>query len=296
MRVATNQFYRTNIINMQNSASNINKLQQQISSGIKTNLIKDDINIGNKILTIQNKQQQITNYNINIEHSIKNLNLADITLKQINDLIQTVRNLTLGLGNGDIIKEDCANVASQIKDITAQIINLANTQDEFGNYIFSGTTNNKPYIKDNNDNYIYSGNNLNNKIKISDNLYITNQENAFNIFEQVSCIQNLNKLQTEILNGNKDYALNDGLNNIDASLVNLTDIRANIGVKLNTLNNNLANNTDYNIYLNETLNKLQSTDILQAVSDLELNKTILEATQLSFIKISNISLINKISI
>jgi len=296
MRVATNQFYNTYFNNMQNAESNIANLQKQISSGIKTNLIKNDINNGNKILHIQNKQNQILGYKNNIESGIKNLNLADNTLKQITELMQKARNLVLELGNGDIIKEDCKNIAGQINDINEQIINLANTKDEFGNYIFSGTNNNPPYIKNENNEYIFNGNNINNKIKISDNLYIQNKENSFNIFEQINCMQDLNELKNKILNGDKKYALNEGLNNIDKSLVNLTDIHVNIGVKLNTLNNCLAQNEDLNIYLETQLSNLKNTDILKAVSDLELNKTLLDASQLAFIKISNTSLINKISI
>jgi len=296
MRVATRQFYKSNIRAMENSYSNISDLQQKISSGKNITNTKDDINISNKVLNLRNKQTLINNYKNNIEYADANLKLSDTVLKEINNLMQDVRNLTLEVGNAIVNEDNCKTIGAQIGEITAQIVNLVNSKNGQGNYLFSGNNNQKPYIKDQNNNYVYQGNNINNKIKISDNLYINANQNAANIFEQTSCIQNLQKLQTAITNGNKDYALHEGLINLDNALVNLNSERSKIGVNLNTLEKSLIENEDYNLYLQSNISKLENTDILKSLSELELNKTLFEATQMSFIKLSNLSLHNKIAI
>jgi|GEM_PF-1854363 len=337
MRIATNQLYNFNINNMQNAYNNIAKLQQQISSGKKISLIKEDVDAGSKIVTINNKIIQNNNYKNNITNTQQNFNLSDTTLKQANNLLQQIRNLVLGLGNGDIVPEDCTNAANQITDIMDDLLNLANTQDEFGNFIFGGNNNKVPYIKDISGNIIYQGSKENNQVKLNDNLTINNKENAFNIFETSNCFNNLTVLKNKLLNINnelshhniiddikdsikdsinngikninndkkpetaaikeiKKYALDTGLKNIDKAMSNVTNIRTNIGIKLNTLDNCLADNIDYDIYLQNNLSKLQDTDPLYAMSKLELTKTIFEASQMSFIKMMNTNLLNKISI
>jgi flagellar hook-associated protein 3 FlgL len=80
--------------------------------------------------------------------------------------------------------------------------------------------------------------------------------------------------------------------NIDQSRDNILRVRAHIGSRMNEIESLGSLNENLGIQYQQALSDLQDIDYAKAISDLTRKQTNLEAAQLSFIRISQLSLFN----
>jgi flagellar hook-associated protein 3 FlgL len=89
---------------------------------------------------------QSKQYTANGNSAQGSLNTEDSALTQLQDQLQSVRDLAIEANNGSESAADRSAIATQIQQIQATILSIANTQDGTGNYIFAGySTQTQPF-------------------------------------------------------------------------------------------------------------------------------------------------------
>lgn len=88
--------------------------------------------------------------------------------------------------------------------------------------------------------------------------------------------------------------LDDTLVNLDHAQTAVSETRSKVGGRINTLENIQGLHSDVTLVSQEILSKLQDVDFAEAVSRLSLESFLLEASQQSYAKISNLSLFNQL--
>ncbi len=91
-----------------------------------------------------------------------------------------------------------------------------------------------------------------------------------------------------------DALLETSLENLDNAQSSISEVRSQIGGRLNTLDNMENLHADVDLVSQEILSKLQDIDFAEAVSRLSLETFLLEASQQSFTQINRLSLFNSI--
>ena len=84
------------------------------------------------------------------------------------------------------------------------------------------------------------------------------------------------------------------LDNIDATLTTVSTVRSEIGARLNSIDSIDNFQQDLELVSQEILSTLQDLDFAEAVSRLSLESFLLEASQQSYTRISNLSLFNQL--
>ena len=84
----------------------------------------------------------------------------------------------------------------------------------------------------------------------------------------------------------------DFLSNISASLNIVTDARAKVGSRLNSISQQRETNEGLSLNMEKTLSEIQDLDYTEAISRLTLQTTALQAAQQSFVKVQGLSLFN----
>jgi flagellar hook-associated protein 3 FlgL len=69
-------------------------------------------------------------------------------------------------------------------------------------------------------------------------------------------------------------------------------VRADVGVRQNQVENQQSLNEDFNLQLEQTLSSVQDLDYAQAISELNLQLTALQAAQQAYVKVQGLSLFN----
>ena len=86
--------------------------------------------------------------------------------------------------------------------------------------------------------------------------------------------------------------LGAALANIDQAINRTLDVQTAIGARMKEVEVTVATNSDLAVQFDASVSELRDVDYAQAISDLTLQKTLLEAAQKSFVQTQNLSLFN----
>lgn len=116
------------------------------------------------------------------------------------------------------------------------------------------------------------------------------------IFKTIDNLINVLETTTNDQSGktNLTNSLNTAMQNLDQGLDNVLSIRASVGVKLQEIDALQSIGEDNALQYDQTLSRLQDLDYAKALSDFTRQQGLLEAAQQSFIRISGLSLFNKL--
>jgi flagellar hook-associated protein 3 FlgL len=128
--------------------SSISTTQNGISTGLAfTTASQNPVGAGlvagyNQVLA-QSRQ-----YTSNGQSATGSLNTEDSALTQLQNQLQSLRDLALEANNASESPADLSAIATQVQQIQGSILSIANTQDGTGNYIFAGySTQTQPFAQ-----------------------------------------------------------------------------------------------------------------------------------------------------
>lgn len=87
-------------------------------------------------------------------------------------------------------------------------------------------------------------------------------------------------------------AMGRALNNLDQAIGHVLNKRADVGARMNHVEGQLALNESFNLQLQQTLSGIQDLDYAEAISELNLQLTALQAAQQVYVKVQGLSLFN----
>ena len=158
MRVSTLQTFHTGLNNILDNQSNVNKTQQQVSTGRRVLTPADDPVAATKILQLQQDLAQRQQYDRNMTAAENRLKLEEATLSSINVQLTRMQELTVQAGGGSLTLKDRQAISAEVSEIQGSLVDLFNTRDPSGEYIFAGFKGqNPPFVKQENGRYEYMG-------------------------------------------------------------------------------------------------------------------------------------------
>jgi flagellar hook-associated protein 3 FlgL len=148
MRVTQNMEQAQFLTALNQLESSISTTQNGISTGLAfTTASENPVGAGlvagyNQVLA------QSQQYTANGNSATDSLNIEDSALTQLQNQLQSLRDLALEANNGTESPSDLSAIATQVQQIQGSILSVANTQDGSGNYIFAGySTQTQPFAQ-----------------------------------------------------------------------------------------------------------------------------------------------------
>lgn len=138
MRVATLQSFYRNVENMMRNQIALNKTQQQISTGKKVLSPSDDPFAATRILELEHAQSNINQYKKNMNAAKSRLALEEKSLTSITEQLSRLKQLTIQAGDGALTQSNRQAIAAEVKQIKKLMVDVLNSVDSGGDYIFSG--------------------------------------------------------------------------------------------------------------------------------------------------------------
>ncbi len=177
MRVSTAQFYFQSAQMMSNKSSDVNDQMAHISSGLRIHTAKDDAVSYGTLSGLKDDLANIEKYKRNITMAESDNNLQEVVFADAELVLNRITEDLLQANNGRMSTEDLQTLANQVRDSFDQLLDISNTQNENGDYIFAGfQTNLQPFSQKTDGSVVYSGDTGINQLQISKNITIpTNQ-------------------------------------------------------------------------------------------------------------------------
>jgi flagellar hook-associated protein 3 FlgL len=189
MRVTTNLIYDQNLRAINNSQSSLSDIQTQLATGKKLLRPSDDPVGASQVVRLTEELDKITQYKRNVDLATNNLELQETSLRGIKDVVGRARVLVVQSGNGILSADDRKALASEIEQIRNQVIDLMNTQNAAGDYIFSGYQSQSQAFEFNpsaqTDVIKFNGDDGTNDIQLSDSVKIRTTTSGKTLFEDV---------------------------------------------------------------------------------------------------------------
>ncbi len=140
MRISTPQIFQSGLAAMQSAQAKLNHTSLQMSTGRRILTPSDDP--GGAALTVQldSAIKATAQYQRNADHAQPRLEQEEAQVDAMQTAIQRVRELVVS-GSNDTYNQSNRNIiASEIRQIRADLFGIANTQDANGEYLFAGTS------------------------------------------------------------------------------------------------------------------------------------------------------------
>jgi len=296
MRLSTNLFYSQNETNISEANARLYKLQQQLSTGKKLQQPSDDPLATTQIMKFDRVIARTEQFKENISVSERRLSYEETTVDSVVTSLQRVQEIAIRGNSGAMSDDDRRILSDELDEILNHVKGLLNTQDAQGEYMFSGYRGNtQPYVLNAaGDGYEYQGDTGARFLEIGENSTIQSTDPGSAIFGDSSdnVLNQILDLKTALESGADLSTAAEGVNSWYGNIVSQ---QAQLGSRLRVLEDQEINLTDLKTFTESTRSLFADTDYYEAISQLSLESTALQAAYQSFGKVQQMSLFNYVN-
>ncbi len=186
IRISTSWMYQQSLSNILTQQSAAAVSQNQVSSGQRINLASDDPGGATQVVSLNHALADAAQYTANINNANGRLSTESTTLSSFNSLLNQARSMAIQGINGTLSNADRTDMATQLGQIRAQLVQLANTTDANNNALFAGTsTTTTPFVLNSDGSVTYNGNSDNQMTAIGSGLRIPNSDAGSGLFMNI---------------------------------------------------------------------------------------------------------------
>ncbi|MGS0824754.1 flagellar hook-associated protein FlgL [Shewanella sp. 0m-8] len=158
MRISTAQMFHQNINSVTSKQSQTSQIIEQLSTGKRVNSAGDDPVAAAGIGNLNQQNAVVDQFIMNIDYATNRLSITESKLGSASTLASSAREQVLRAVNGTLTDTDRQTVADELRGTLDELMAIANSKDESGNYLFGGfNTADQPFEFDASGNAVYNG-------------------------------------------------------------------------------------------------------------------------------------------
>ena len=291
MRISTAQYYKTNADQLQARQSKVAEVQAKLGSGKQLLHPSENPSKADLISRLQSGKERQAVYSKNVDAAQTRLTSEEAVLTSMTQIMQRITELTVQGGNDTLAAEDRAVIAAEVKALRDELLNLANTQDINGNYIFSGNKVQAPAFVENSSGVVtYNGDYGRLQINVSDVRRLSINTIGPELFSTADFAA-LDDLVIK-LNADNGSGIRSAISAVEAISNKLTVSYGTMASRVAAIESQRAIIEDTELRIDELLLREDDLDYAEAVTELTQESVALQALQASFAKLSQLTLFN----
>jgi flagellar hook-associated protein 3 FlgL len=307
MRISTSWAQQTSVNSMLDQQSRLQRTQMQLSTGKNILTPSDDPTSATFIIDLNQDIKQTEQYQSNINTARHRLTMEEGVLQGATDILQRINELGIQGLNGTNSPNNRINIAVEMESLNQQLVNLANTKNANGEYMFSGfKSTTQPFNKDasNVGAYFYAGDTNSRPIQIDTGRQVADGDPGINVFgiptgalpatvpapgSIANIFEAIDKFAADLRANAPNPA---SLGDISKSLDKVLSTRSSVGARLNALDRQESINSDSVLNTKTVLSATEDLDYAEAISKLNQQTVALQAAQQTFTQVKKLSLFN----
>lgn len=139
MRISTPALYNSSLSNILNQQLAVARAQQQVSTGVKFTTAGENPSGMAQVLALEQAQADHAQIGSNVSTLRQRLGTEENALASAGDVLSRVRALAVQANTASISPENRRQIAAELTQLKAQLLDIANTSDGLGHYTFGGT-------------------------------------------------------------------------------------------------------------------------------------------------------------
>lgn len=293
MRISTAQYYRVNAEQMQARQNKVAESQAKLGSGKQILHPSEDPAKADLISRLEGARELQGVYKKNIDAAETRLTSEETVLTSMTQIMQRITELTIQAGNDTLAVADREVIGAEVRAMRDELLNLANTQDLNGNYIFSGNKVESPaFVEDALGVVSYNGDYGRLELNVSDVRRMTINTLGPELFS-ADDFATLDALVSDLMTDDGD-GIRSSLTSLHSISERLTTSYGTMAGRIVAIETQRVVAEDTELRLTELLQREDDLDYATAVTELTQESVALQALQASFAKLSQLSLFNYI--
>src|SRR5690554_285823 len=142
MRISSNLFFQTGLNSINAQQADLVHLYRQVGSGKRMVTPSDDPLAAAQAINVSQTLAMGERYAANRKVASQNLGIQDNVLRSVTLQLQDVKTRLVEAGNGTMSDTDRATLAEVLSGARDALLNMANSTDGNGQYLFSGSKGN----------------------------------------------------------------------------------------------------------------------------------------------------------
>lgn len=185
MRIASKSLADLFVAQLGRQQSALSRTQLQVSTGLRFNRPAEDPVAASQSLDLQRSVDANDQYQTNANLAENRLKLSESTIAAVNDTLQRLRELAIQAGNATETSESRKMIATEVRQRLDGLLQLANTQDGNGQYLYAGySTGTRPFAATPTG-YQYNGDQGQRMVQVGPGTLIADSDSGAAIFQLV---------------------------------------------------------------------------------------------------------------
>jgi flagellar hook-associated protein 3 FlgL len=301
-RNVTGAFYERSRDQMTALRQRTETLQMQIGSESRLTKSSDDPVAASRLRNLARTDALSKIDAANAVRAETDLNLADATMSDITRTIAKAQELATQAATGTLSADQRAVIGKEMASIHATLLDLANAKDSSGNALFGGENTTQAYTLDAGGNAVYAGTPASGTLSLGEGQAVTRsvigpQMLAFQIGGvDTDLLATVKTLADALQGGVADPAgaARNGLEALAAGLDSVTTAQTVVGTRLAWIDLVAERRTTMGEFRADEQKEVGGIDLASSVARLQEMMTVLEASQASFTRLSQLSLFNQL--
>ncbi|MET0210621.1 MAG: flagellar hook-associated protein FlgL [Burkholderiaceae bacterium] len=299
MRIASSQYQSMMNQSLQKNQERISYVTQQMANGNRIQLPSDDPVDSVRMSRLKREEAAVKQYRDNIAAVQQRMSKTEGYLQNMVNDMQSGRDLLVWAADGSNTPDDLKSMVTSLTSLRDSILYTANTIDQEGRHVFSGTvTGSAPIAYDATQplgaRYSYAGNTnaqtvvVGNGITQTANQNVKGLEKLLNQLDQT--IDTLSNSSRDANDATVKATLSANLDGFDDAMDLLSGKVAVLGGQQNILSTIDANHQNVSLSNQMAINDIGQLDVGAAAIELNGYSTALQATYKAYSKIGTLSL------
>ncbi|MDH4618250.1 flagellar hook-associated protein FlgL [Brevibacillus sp. AY1] len=277
VRVTQTMLNSNMLRNLNNSMHNMDKLQHMLSSGRKVEKPSDDPVVAARGMFYRSSLMENDQYKRNVDEAQSWMDMTDATMDEMGNIMKRVKELLVYSGDGAVSPDDLKTMGAEIEELKNHMGTLANQQIN-GKYIFAGTDTNKAPFDANalgGKGDFVSTNASPINLEVSQNVFVTSNVNAQNIFNYPNAAGNVFKVLNNIIDELKAGRSATQFQTVmDDQFDNLLAERATLGASVNRVELIAERLDTQEVSITGLMSKNEDADMAKVMTDLKTQESV----------------------
>jgi flagellar hook-associated protein 3 FlgL len=303
-RISTANLFQTGVTTLQQRESELNRAQQQLTSGKKINRLSDDPSASARAERARAAEARASADQRALDASRSALTQVEGAYGNATELLQQARELMVAAGNSSYGPNERRAIAQQVNGIRAQLLAVANRGNGAGGFLLGGQGSGGPPFVDAPGGVTYAASAGSAHTASSEPLPLALDGRAaylearrvngafdLSIFDTLDTAASVLN-DTNATAGQVNQAVADGLRDLDAGAAQLDSARADAGAWLQRLDNVEDRVAGQKLLAQEERSNAEDLDMVHAISDFQLKQTGYDAALRAYSQMQRLSLFN----
>lgn len=302
MNISTSYLFDRAVAQMTQAQTSLAQSQAQLSTGKQVLQPSDAPDQATSIQRLKSVIARQDSFEQAIQSTENRLKKEESALGGVSNILTRIKELAVQASNDTYGPKDREAIATEMQGLQQDLLGFANTRDENGAYLFSGSRVTTPaFGKNAQGDVIYQGDETVNLVEVGDQRQLRANRPGSQVFTRVvrqasdgssqgvSFFQSVQDL-VDAVRGSDRNGMSRGVSEVDGLSQGVALATARVGSDMNVVDGQRAVLDETRLQLKSVLSQQEDLDYNEAVTKMQKQMMALEASQSSFAKISNLSL------